>query len=277
MGVNFTFILFVLTSLAGFLWVLDRYYFRKRRAPDDKEPPWVEWGAAFFPVLLVVFVLRSFFYEPFRIPSGSMVPTLLPGDFILVNKFEYGIRLPVLNHKIVDTGSPARGDVMVFRYPENPKQDYIKRVVGLPGDTVTYANKRLRINGGYVPTRQLPDYLHPGRLYYSQHFNEKLGEEAHHIVNDEEAPVMIYDPERLDPNVLPHGRHCVYMHEGVTCTVPSGHYFVMGDNRDNSRDSRFWGFVPEENIIGHAFYIWMHVESVLPPQGFDLGRIGAFN
>jgi len=220
------------------------------------------WG--FFPVILVVFVLRSFIAEPFKIPSGSMIPTLEVGDFILVNKFTYGIRLPVINKKIIDVNLPKRGDVMVFRYPEDPSLDYIKRVVGLPGDKIAYQNKRLTINDQPVDIKKIDDYRHPQKLYYSEQYAEKLGEVEHRILNDADAPAFIPDPSRF-----PFAGNCIYNQSGVVCTVPAGHYFMVGDNRDNSRDSRFWGFVPEENIVGKAFFIWLNFS--------DLGRIGSFN
>lgn len=219
------------------------------------------WG--FFPVILVVFVLRSFIAEPFKIPSGSMIPTLEVGDFILVNKYTYGIRLPVINKKIIEMNLPQRGDVMVFRYPEDPSLDYIKRVVGLPGDKVAYLNKRLTINGQALETKQIEDYRHPDKLYYSNQYVEKLGEVEHRILNDKEAPAFISDASRF-----PHRENCTYNQSGVVCTVPPGHYFMIGDNRDNSRDGRYWGFVPEENIVGKAFFVWMNFS--------DLKRIGSF-
>jgi signal peptidase I len=260
---NFALILFVLLVITGVLYAVDILKFRKLRTKDAKEPLWVEWGASFFPVILIVFVLRSFLFEPFKIPSGSMIPTLLVGDFILVNKFTYGIRLPVINKKIIAINSPQRGDVMVFRYPEDPSLDYIKRVVGLPGDTVSYQNKKLAINGVMVPTQRIGDYLHPERLYYSEQFQEKLGDVEHRALNDADAPAFIPDAARF-----PHRENCTYNAAGVICKVPEGHYFMMGDNRDNSRDSRAWGFVPEENIVGKAFFIWLNFS--------DLGRIGSF-
>lgn len=260
---NFALILFILLLVSGAIWAVDSLLFKPKRTPGGKEPWWVEYGAGFFPVILIVFVLRSFIAEPFKIPSGSMIPTLLVGDFILVNKFSYGIRLPIINKKVIDIGQPQRGDVMVFRYPEDPSLDYIKRVVGLPGDKVAYQNKRLTINGEPVAVERQDDYLHPERLYYSQQYAEKLGEVEHHILNDEEAPSFISDAARF-----PYRENCLYNNAGVICTVPPGHYFMVGDNRDNSRDSRMWGFVPDENIVGKAFFIWFNFS--------DLGRIGSF-
>ena len=230
---------------------------------EAKEPLWVEWGASFFPVILIVFLLRSFLFEPFKIPSGSMIPTLQVGDFILVNKFIYGIRLPVINKKIIDIRSPQRGDVMVFRYPEDPSLDYIKRVVGLPGDTVAYQNKRLSINGQPVETTKIFDYHHPERLYYSEQYVARMGDVEYRYLNDSDAPAVIPDATRF-----PYRDNCTYNAAGVICKVPAGHYFMMGDNRDNSRDSRFWGFVPEQNIVGKAFFIWLNLSSP--------SRIGSF-
>ncbi len=260
---NFALILLILLLVSGCLWVLDVAWLKKKRAPGTKNPWWVEYGASFFPVILIVFVLRSFLFEPFKIPSGSMIPTLEVGDFILVNKYTYGIRLPVINKKIIDNNLPQRGDVMVFRYPEDPSLDYIKRVVGLPGDQVAYQNKRLSINGQPVEIKKIDDYRHPQKLYYSEQYLEKLGEVEHRILNDTDAPAFIADPARF-----PFGDKCLYNQSGVVCTVPAGHYFVLGDNRDNSRDSRFWGFVPEENIVGKAFFIWFNFS--------DPSRIGSF-
>lgn len=260
---NFALILLVLLLLTGVLYAFDVLKFRKLRTKGAKEPLWVEWGASFFPVILVVFVLRSFLFEPFKIPSGSMIPTLLVGDFILVNKFTYGIRLPVINKKIISINEPQRGDVMVFRYPEDPSLDYIKRVVGLPGDTVAYQNKRLTINGQPVEMHKVADYLHPDRLYYSEQYVAKLGNVEHHLLNDSDAPAYVPDPANF-----PFRENCTYNAVGVVCKVPEGHYFMMGDNRDNSRDSRAWGFVPEENIVGKAFFVWLNLS--------DLSRIGSF-
>ena len=259
---SFALFLLLLLVVTGLVWLLDRYYLRKQRKNDDKQPWWVEYSISFFPVILVVFFLRSFLVEPFKIPSSSMVPTLLVGDFILVNKFTYGIRLPVINRKIVELGSPQRGDVMVFRYPEDRSLDYIKRVVGIPGDRVEYRNKRLSINGAAVPLKQVDDYLSKERMQFSRRYVETLGSE-HEILLEDDAPAL-GGPGRA----FPFAENCNYNTGGVTCTVPPGHYFMMGDNRDNSSDSRVWGFVPDENIVGKAFFIWLNLG--------ELGRFGTF-
>lgn len=261
---NFALILFVLLVVTGVLWAFDRFHARKRRAPGAPAPAWVEYGASFFPVILIVFVLRSFVVEPFKIPSGSMIPTLAVGDFILVNKWTYGIRLPVINKKVIDVNEPQRGHVMVFRYPADPSLDYIKRVVGLPGDRVEYHDKRLRINGEAVELVAREDYLHPDRLYYSPQYTETLGSTAHAVLIEKDVPAFI--PQFMD---FPYRQNCTYTTSGVTCVVPEGHYFVMGDNRDASSDSRVWGFVPDENIVGRAFFIWFNFS--------DMKRIGGFN
>ena len=260
---NFALILLILLLVSGAIWAADALVLRKRRPADAKDPWWVEYGASFFPVILIVFMLRSFLVEPFKIPSGSMIPTLQVGDFILVNKYTYGIRLPVVNRKVIDINSQQRGDVMVFRYPEDPSLDYIKRVIGVPGDVIAYQNKKLTINGEPVATRRIDDYLHPERLYYSRQFTEKIDAAEYQTLNDADAPPYIPGPAQF-----PNRELCSYNAAGVICTVPSGHYFVMGDNRDNSRDSRFWGFVPEQNVVGKAFFIWLNFS--------DFSRIGSF-
>ena len=260
---NFALILFVLLLVTGAVAALDRLYLAKRRAAGVKEPWWIEYPKSFFPVILVVFLLRSFLVEPFKIPSGSMIPTLLVGDFILVNKYTYGVRLPILNTKIVELNRPARGDVMVFRYPEDPSLDYIKRVVGLPGDKVTYREKRLWINGQEVPRKPDGEYQYLERNTFARQFIETLGQTRHRILLEEDAPVV---PPFVKQ--FPFRENCSYNSEGLTCTVPPDHYFVMGDNRDNSSDSRVWGFVPDANIVGKAFFIWFNFGE---PQ-----RIGSF-
>jgi signal peptidase I len=260
---NFALILFVLLVITGVLYAVDIFKFRKLRDKNAKEPVWVEWGAGFFPVILIVFVLRSFLFEPFKIPSGSMIPTLLVGDFILVNKFAYGIRLPVINQKIIDINDPKRGDVMVFRYPDDPSLDYIKRVIGLPGDTIAYQNKRLSINGKAVDMQKIADFNHVDRMYYSEQYTVNMGEVEHKVLNDADAPAFIRDVSNF-----PGRENCNYNAVGVICKVPAGHYFMLGDYRDNSKDSRNWGFVPEQNIVGKAFFIWMNFS--------DLSRIGSF-
>jgi signal peptidase I len=228
-----------------------------------QQPWWLDWTAGLFPVIVVVFILRSFLFEPFKIPSGSMIPTLQVGDLILVNKFHYGIRLPVINKKIIANHDPQRGDVMVFHYPIDPRIDYIKRVVGLPGDEVSYLNKQLRINGQPVAETAMPDYFVDERSSYEQRFNEKLGDVEHSILTKADSP-----PYVQPFNEFPFKDNCRYSAEGVVCKVPPGHYFMMGDHRDDSQDSRYWGFVPDENIVGKAFLVWMNFG--------DLSRIGSF-
>jgi signal peptidase I len=228
-----------------------------------RQPWWLDWTAGLFPVIIAVFMLRSFLFEPFKIPSGSMIPTLLVGDLILVNKFHYGLRLPVFNTRITQGERPQRGDVMVFRYPPKPSLDYIKRVVGVPGDTVAYLNKRLTINGQAIETSALPEFFDEDAMRYFKQFDEALGHARHRILNDDDRPAFVPGADNFA------GREgCSYTVEGVTCKVPEGHYFMMGDNRDNSLDSRYWGFVPDQNIVGKAFFVWMNFGS--------LKRIGSF-
>ncbi len=295
---NFALLLFMATVVTGLYWLAERLYFlpQRRKAAASLEvqdqqrrselakmgidkvdgdvaqaksriimqPWWLDWTAGLFPVILAVFLLRSFLFEPFKIPSGSMIPTLHVGDLILVNKFVYGIRLPVINTKITEGHGPQRGDVMVFRYPPQPSLDYIKRVVGLPGDEVAYLNKRLTINGKPVPTTPLPEYFDDDSMRYYKQFQEVLGTHTHRLLNDDDRPAFV--PGVQD---FPHRQNCQYSVEGVVCKVPPGEYFMMGDNRDNSEDSRYWGFVPDANIVGKAFFIWMNFG--------DLKRIGPFN
>ncbi len=294
---NFALLLLLAVVVTGAYWVAEKVYFQpQRRAAAERlvaehtqrqaelarmgvqadavdieaarqkllmQPWWLDWTAGLFPVILVVFVLRSFLFEPFKIPSGSMIPTLHVGDLILVNKFHYGVRLPVINTKILANHEPQRGDVMVFRYPPQPSLDYIKRVVGVPGDEVAYLNKQLFINGEPVAKEPLPEFYDSGSMRYAQQFAETLGGRHYRTLNDPDRPAFI--PGTVD---FPHKDQCRYSVEGVVCTVPAGHYFLMGDNRDNSLDSRFWGFVPEANIVGKAFFVWMNFG--------DLSRIGRF-
>jgi signal peptidase I len=228
------------------------------------QPWWLEWTAGLFPVIFLVFFLRSFVYEPFKIPSGSMYPTLEVGDFILVDKFHYGIRLPIINKKIIDNKPVQRGDALVFIYPLDGKTNYVKRVIGMPGDEVAYLNKKLTINGKPVVTEKMPDYYNDDSLRYSQQFREHLGERAHRVLNDKIIPPYVRNSTSNNAN-----GHCRYSSEGIVCKIPAGHYFVMGDNRDNSQDSRYFGFVPEKNIVGKPVFVWMHLGK--------LSRIGALH
>jgi signal peptidase I len=295
---NFSLLLFVLTVVTLAYWLAERFHFKPAReaaaaalerqeaqrradlaqkgiekvdgdvaAARDRllaQPWWLDWTAGLFPVILAVFLLRSFLFEPFKIPSGSMVPTLLVGDLILVNKYHYGVRLPVINKKIIANKDPQRGDVVVFRYPVDPRVDYIKRVVGVPGDEVAYQNQRLTINGKPIDVQSLGDYYDEDSLRYAPQFSESLGTVQHKILVDPKRQVYYGGDARSFPN----GQNCRYSAEGVVCKVPAGHYFMMGDNRDNSQDSRFWGFVPDENIVGRAFFVWMNFG--------NLRRIGSF-
>jgi len=234
--VSFPAIMVLLVAITGLIWLVDRFWLAPQRPVDKNEPAMVEYAKSFFPIILLVLVIRSFIAEPFRIPSSSMLPTLHVGDFILVNKFSYGIRLPVINTKILDTGTPERGDVMVFRYPEQPQIDYIKRVIGLPGDKIGYFNKTVYINGQEVMQKdgEKPSEL-AGMIAPRAELKQEILSEVTHDI--------LVDPQRQSM-------------EGEM-TVPEGHFFVMGDNRDNSNDSRVWGTVPEENLVGKAFFIWM--------------------
>lgn len=256
---DFALLLLLLSLATGSIWLLDMLVLRPKRTAvtgQNEEPWWVEYSKSFFPVILAVFLLRSFLVEPFRIPSGSMIPTLLVGDFILVNKFAYGIRLPVVDKKIIQVGNPKRGDVMVFRYPENPSQDFIKRVIGLPGDTIEYKGKQLFVNG--VVQKQRLDgeynYWENGMFMHTERYNENLDRHSHPILLNPDMPSMRLE----DVGNFPGRNNCSYTEKEVRCKVPPGNYFMMGDNRDNSRDSRYWGFVPDNMIVGKAFAIWMN-------------------
>jgi len=305
---NFALLLFTATVVTGLYWLSERFYFLPQRlaqaqaleaealarreelnklgiqkvdgdTTDARErllmqPWWLDWTAGLFPVILVVFVLRSFLFEPFKIPSGSMIPTLWVGDLILVNKFHYGVRLPVVNTKVTAGEPVRRGDVMVFRYPPKPSLDYIKRVVGVPGDEVAYLNKQLSINGQVVVKANLPDFFEADSLSYAKQFQETFPTGATSaemtptktvpLLNNAERPAFIAGTEDFAFK-----NQCSYSVEGVVCKVPPGHFFMMGDNRDNSLDSRYWGFVPEANIVGKAIMVWMNFSS--------LKRIGAID
>lgn len=250
MDFDFSFFLVLATGVTGVVWGGYALLQRQRSARGvigEKEPIVVEYARSFFPVVLVVLLLRSFLVEPFRIPSGSMMPTLLVGDFILVNKFAYGIRLPVVNAKIIDIGEPKRGDIVVFRFPKDPTVDYIKRIVGLPGDEIVYSRKRIYVNGQPVKQTPLGFYEGTGPMGGEALLSEDLGEVTHDIL------VRGGDFSANDSKYV----------------VPKDHFFVMGDNRDNSNDSRFWGFVPEGNLVGRAFFIWMSWDS-----GIVFNRLG---
>jgi signal peptidase I len=238
---DFAVLLTLLTLVTGAIWALDRWWLGPRRraalpaGAADAPGGLVDFGRSFFPVILAVLLLRSFLAEPFRIPSGSMIPTLLVGDFILVNKFAYGLRDPVFHRRFLAVGAPERGDVVVFRYPVDPRKDYIKRVVGLPGDHIAYRNKQLWVNGEPAPLDAAGVYTSagslPGVLY---RFEEDLGAVRHHVIVNPARPAEDFEFE-----------------------VPEGQYFMMGDNRDGSDDSRRWGTVPERHLVGKAFFIWM--------------------
>ena len=298
---NFSLLLLILTVVTFVYWLAERFMFAPRRMvaaatleQQDAErrerlaqqgitkvdtdvaqaretllmqPWWLDWTAGLFPVILVVFLLRSFLFEPFKIPSGSMKPTLLVGDLILVNKYYYGVRLPVINKKIVANHEPQRGDVMVFRYPKDTSTDYIKRVIGVPGDEISFREQRLYLNGVLAPIEQTPPpgfYDDELRLYFPE-YQEKLGDVTHRILLDVHSQPFYGQEDKI---TFPFRENCRYSAEGVTCKVPPGHYFMMGDNRDNSQDSRWWGFVPDENIVGKAFFVWMNFG--------NLKRIGGF-
>ncbi len=276
MHFDFAALMVMATIFTGVVWALDAWVWapkRREKAGElagtyahlsdkkladiqekaSKEPILVEYSRSLFPVILIVLLLRSFLVEPFRIPSGSMMPTLLVGDFILVNKFAYGVRLPVINTKIIGISEPQRGDVAVFRYPKDPSTDYIKRIIGLPGDRVSYYNKQLYINGNPVDLQEQETYRGVGSgigMSGAQLKVEDLDGTKHQILVDRHRPTI--------------------NHEYI---VPGNHYFVMGDNRDNSNDSRFWGTVPEENLVGKAFLIWMNWDGA--NGGVSWGRIGS--
>ena len=288
--VDYSLVLFALTVATGVAWLADVAVFRPgrvvgaRAAPGRldtraggaetrvrlRTPRWIDLPAGFFPALLAVFVLRSFLFEPFRIPSESMVPTLRIGDLILVEKFAYGLRVPLVDRTLFATGKPARGDVVVFRYPLDPSENYVKRVVGLPGDTIVYRDKRLTIDGRPVAIDVDGDFTDAETGRVVPRFIESLP--SGDVVR--RHPILV-DARRADAfgpvAPFPSLGRCTYAadHTAVACKVPDGEYFVMGDNRDNSADSRYWGFVPDRNLVGKAVLVWMNFG--------DLGRIGSID
>ncbi len=267
---DFSLIMLVLLLITGGVSLLDKFVLYPQRLVESakltreqaeitiKEPWWVEYAKSFFPVILVVFFLRSFLVEPFKIPSGSMIPTLQVGDFIVVNKFIYGIRLPLVGKKMVEMNSPERGDVMVFHYPENPSIDYIKRVVGVPGDNIVYRHKQVIVNGVIQNLEDQGDYnyVEPSlNFVHTRIYNESLSSgRSYKVLQNPLAPNMRLD----DVAEFPYRENCAYNANEMRCIVPEGYYFMLGDNRDNSRDSRYWGFVPDEMLVGKAFMIWMN-------------------
>ncbi|WP_328698598.1 signal peptidase I [Craterilacuibacter sinensis] len=266
---SFSAVMLVIVLVTGFGWALDKFYLARRRAPGEEPGHMVDNAKGFFPIILVVFLLRSFIAEPFQIPSSSMRPGLIVGDFILVNKFTYGIRVPVLNKVMVPVHEVARGDVAVFNFPPNPRVDYIKRVIGLPGDTVEYRNKSLTINGKAVPdvADGTYDYLEQGlAMIRNDQYIETLPStpeaKTYKVLKIPQAPV--YDPAQVRD--FPYRDNCQYAEDGFVCKVPQGHYFMLGDNRDNSLDGRYWGFVADDLLVGKAFLIWMNFG--------DFSRIG---
>ena len=307
---NFALLLLMASTVTGVYWIAERLYFlpQRRRAADAlqtqyaqreqelsaqgidtppehqklaqameeiyRQPWWLDWTAGLFPVIATVFILRSFLFEPFKIPSGSMIPTLHVGDLILVNKFHYGIRLPVINLKLTDGNPVQRGDVMVFRYPPKPSLDYIKRVIGVPGDEIAYINKQLTLNGQQVGKTAIPEFFDADNMRYSKQFEEPLpigstpqqmqNLRTHRLLNEERAPAFVSGIDNFA-----YKENCTYNIEGFVCKVPAGHYFMMGDNRDNSLDSRYWGFVPDQNIVGKAFFVWMNFGNPGRVGGFD--------
>lgn len=254
--ISFPLFMILILALTGIIWLLDYLFFQKKRLTGVADPTVVEYAKSFFPVILLVFLIRSFAAEPFKIPSGSMMPTLLAGDYILVNKYTYGLRVPLMNNVFYEVNHPKRGDIIVFHFPPDPKIDYIKRIVGLPGDKIAYQNKQLTINGEVQKITDLTsyDYVKPGyNIIPAERKQEQLGGVKHDILN---LPFEGASDSGIGAQFA----------RGESITVPAGHYFAMGDNRDDSADGRVWGFVPENNLVGKAFFIWFNFG--------EFGRIG---
>jgi signal peptidase I len=291
---DFSLVLFVLAVATGLVWGLDHFVFRKQRDPKLHEPGTVDYARSFFPVAAVVLIVRAFIFEPFRIPSDSMMPTLLDGDFIVVNKYAYGLRLPVLNEKFIDTGSPQRGDVVVFRYPPDPKVNYIKRLVGLPGDRIEIRDDHLIVNGQTIELESKGTF-EDGCYAGVRLSTEVLGEHTHQVMSCPSPIGLQYarsfaSSGNADPLLRCDRKHIAREFGGWVCqemsaagasdsndhvfdVVPPGHYLMIGDNRDNSADSRVWGLVPDQNLVGKATRIWFNFDTQRSSL-FNWGRIG---
>lgn len=265
---DFATVLLSFIVLSGLILLLDKLIWSKKRISDQQKPHYVHYSREFFPVVLGVWVLRAFLFEAYQIPSSSMRPDLTVGDFILVSKFNYGIRMPITNEVVIPVHKVERGDVVVFEDQTTPNRDLIKRAVGLPGDTVSYIDKKLRINGKALDYQADGSYDYNENtpngnvLVHTSRSMENLTGDSHPIVTDDRLPPVIMEMVRDFPGK----ENCQYFDDGFTCKVPEGHYFMMGDNRDNSLDSRYWGFVPDHSILGKAIYVWMNFR--------DLSRVG---
>lgn len=301
MDFDFNLILVPVTLILGAIWLLDKLVLKQKQSRGlEKSTAPVRWAYDFFPILAIVLVVRSFLIEPFNIPSSSMVPTLYTGDFIAVNKYAYGIRLPLVNTKVLDLGAPQHGDVVVFRFPLNPKQYYIKRVIGVGGDTVSFNNGQLSVNGKAIattPANFTPDPKMTAQLYppgKTETGEVVTAEQAAQLGNQEElsAKYVQESPSSNHQHLVRYlgdknwFQYASFLQQASPqlmasqgqqwqLTVPKGHYFVMGDNRDRSADSRFWGFVPDENLAGKAVYVWTHKASGLSLPTFN--RNGAIH
>ena len=301
MDFDFNLILVPATLILGAIWLLDKLVLKQKQSKGlEKSTAPVRWAYDFFPILAIVLVVRSFLIEPFNIPSSSMVPTLSTGDFIAVNKYAYGIRLPLVNTKVLDLGAPQHGDVVVFRFPLNPKQYYIKRVIGVGGDTVSFNNGQLSVNGKAIPTTPAnftPDPKMTAQLYppgKTETGEVVTAEQAAQLGNQEEqtARYLQESPSSNHQHLVRYlgdknwFQYASFLQQASPqlmasqgqqwqLTVPKGHYFVMGDNRDRSADGRFWGFVPDENLAGKAVYVWTHKASGLSLPTFN--RNGAIH